>query len=134
MKTDVAQGAGQARRSEQDPERNESVTVERDDRGGYVLRIAAPSVQTALPDLVTHKQLLAEGWEDAALRALEAAGEISAPKIGRQRMYRRSELLAAWERKAATAPRRAKPAKVRAESPADALAQLAQAERRRGAR
>lgn len=72
--------------------------------------------------------------EREAARKLRDSGELACVKIGRRWYAKRSDVEAMFDRLAAATPRRPKPARVQASDPAAALAAIAGAERKRGAR
>lgn len=74
------------------------------------------------------------GLEAEAARRLIRDGHLLVARIGRSDYARTADVAGLVNKLGELAPPRPKPVKVRAESPAEALANIAQAERRRGAR
>lgn len=112
------------------PERNtSSAEVETDTTGAIVIRIhAAPQAQAGSP-LVAFPF----GLEAEAARRVMRDGLLPVAKIGRTYYARREDVAALVDKLAASSPR-PKPVKVGVADPASALASIANAERRRGAR
>lgn len=116
--------------SDRDRERNE-ISVQRVDlASGGTIEVHVHAAPQPGPPLLKFPF----GLEHEAARRLIRAGHLRVARIGRSDYARTADVAALVDKLAELVPSRPKPVKVRAESPSDALANIAQAERRRGAR
>lgn len=130
MKSDTSANAAQLQPSE----RTSSAEVEHGADNIITIRVVAPPQARGGSPLVALEEL---GLEREAARKLRDSGELPCVKIGRRWYAKRSDVEAMFDRLAAASSKRSKRSKsvqVLAASSASVLANIAAAERRRGAR
>lgn len=124
----------QAAQGATDPsKRNVAAEIEHDANGAITIRIVPPPSSAVGSPLVLLDEVFAER---EAARKVRDSGELRCAKIGRRWYAKRSDVEQMFDRLAALAASKTKPkpVKVRGDDAATTLAELAQAERRRGSR